>query len=370
MKKLLLLFLSLLSVGNVLYGMGPVEMQCQSANNAHLTNHASEMKKTAKANANIALIKYWGKKIANLNIPQNNSISVTLSELETITTVEFHTKYTKDILIINGNMQDKIETQRVSQHLNLIREMANITQKAKVVSVNNFPTSTGLASSSSAFAALSLAATQAAGITLNSHDLSILARKGSGSACRSIHSGFVEWIGGNTDSESFSKQLLTPDKWPDFRIVVVITSNEAKDIKSTMGMDQTVATSPMYKTWLETIKQDIEIMRRAIEIKDFTLLGETAERNCLKMHATMLTTVPPLIYWNDITVNIIKSIIKWRNQGLECYFTIDAGAQVKILCEQENIEKLKLKLSELRGIQDIIICNPGPAPKIIDNHLF
>ena len=185
------------------------------------------MKATAKANANIALVKYWGKKNQELNIPQNDSISVTLDKLSTTTTVEFSHKYKEDIFILNDKAQGKEKTKKVSYHIDIIRKKAKISERAKVQSVNNFPSSSGLASSSSAFAVLSVAAAKAAGLSLDSRELSVVARKGSGSACRSIYGGFVEWkTEENSDNGSFSKQILSTESWQQFRVVVFIVADK------------------------------------------------------------------------------------------------------------------------------------------------
>lgn len=324
------------------------------------------MKATAKANANIALVKYWGKKNKELNIPQNDSISVTLDKLNTTTTVEFHSRYKEDIFILNEKVQGKYKTKKISRHLNIIRQEAKIKEKAKVQSINNFPSSSGLASSSSAFAALSIAAAKAAGLNLDSRKLSTIARKGSGSACRSIYGGFVEWkTEENNDNGSFSKQILSPECWQQFRVIVVIVSNKEKTISSRSGMAQTVATSPMYESWLKTIDNDLLLMKHAIQEKNFSLVGKIAEANCLKMHSTMLTTSPPIIYWLPQTIKIIRSILEWREENLEPYFTIDAGPQVKILCLEKDVTELKKRLNQLQIAQKIIVCKQGKEALII-----
>jgi diphosphomevalonate decarboxylase len=327
------------------------------------------MKASAVANSNIALIKYWGKRDKVLILPYNSSISVTLDGLFTHTTVEFDKKYSQDIVVLNGQKVKGEEYEQVTNHLNLIREMAGISDKAKVMSNNNFPTAAGLASSASGFAALSLAGTKAAGLDLDKRQLSILARRGSGSASRSIEGGFVEWQAGKKidGSDSFAIQLAPPEYWPDFRIVVAITSKKEKKIKSRAGMAQTVATSPMYKVWLETVEKDLMAMRRAIKEKNFTLLGQTAEANCLKMHATMITTKPAIIYWNPVTMEVIHSVINWRDSGLEAYFTIDAGPQVKIICLEKNVNEI---IKRLKGLVDTIVAKPGEAARLSSKHLF
>ncbi|RLE09431.1 diphosphomevalonate decarboxylase, partial [Candidatus Aerophobetes bacterium] len=290
------------------------------------------MKVTAIANSNIALIKYWGKRDPKLMLPQNGSISMTLDGLYTITTVEFHPNYERDILILNGReLSEGKEYEEVVAFLNIVRETAGISEKAKVATENNFPTAAGLASSASGFAALALAASKAAGLNLDKRELSILARRGSGSASRSIEGGFVEWMRGEKEdgSDSYAVQIAPKDHW-DFRMITTIVSTEEKKVKSRAGMAQTVKTCPFYRDWLLTVDEDLKAVREGILNKDFTQVGETAEYNCLKMHATMITTKPPLIYWNPATMEIIHAVQAWREEGLECYFTIDAGPNVKV----------------------------------------
>ncbi|XOB42713.1 MAG: diphosphomevalonate decarboxylase [Candidatus Nealsonbacteria bacterium] len=330
------------------------------------------MKKTAIANANIALVKYWGKRDPELFLPYNSSISLTLDGLSTITTVEFN-GYDQDVFILDGQEIKKgKELEKLIRHLDLIRKIAGINKKAKIASKNNFPTAAGLASSASGFAALTLAATKALGMNLNSKELSIISRQGSGSSTRSCLEGFVEWVKGEkrNGTDSYAKQIALADYWPEFRMIVTIVSTKAKKVSSRAGMAKTVETSPMYKSWLNTIERDLDNVKQGILKKDITLVGSTAEMNCLKMHSTMITTNPPIIYWHPVTLKIIHSILEWREQGLECYFTIDAGPQVKVICLENQAEEVKKRLQSLNGVKQVIICKPGQGPELIKKHLF
>jgi len=323
--------------------------------------------------ANIALVKYWGKRNPKLILPNNNSIAMTLDGLNTITTVEFDKKYNRDIFILEGReVKEGREFERIVKHLNLIRERAGIKEKAKVVSKNNFPTAAGLASSASGFAALSLAGSRAAGMNLTTEELSILARQGSGSATRSCIGGFVEWLKGKKDdgSDSYAVQIASPEHWPNFRMIITIVSTIKKKVSSRTGMAQTVATSPMYEVWLKTIDEDLNKMRKGILNKDFSLVGKTAEFNCLKMHATMITTKPSIIYWMPATLGIIQTVLSWREEGLECYFTIDAGPQVKIICLENQVSEIEKRLQVIKEVKETIVCKAGEGPKLIKNHLF
>ncbi|MBU1135432.1 MAG: diphosphomevalonate decarboxylase, partial [Nanoarchaeota archaeon] len=254
------------------------------------------MKATAVANSNIALTKYWGKRDSKLMLPQNGSISMTLDGLNTTTTVEFNPTYENDIVILNDQeLTDEKDVGEIIKHLDLIREMAGITERVKVVSKNNFPTAAGLASSASGFAALSFAASKAAGLDFDKKELSMLSRRGSGSASRSIEGGFVEWHRGEREdgTDSFAEQIAPKDHW-DFRMVTTIVSIEEKKVKSRAGMAQTLKTCPYYDKWLATVNEDINTVREGIKEKNFTKVGETAEFNSLKMHATMITTKPSI----------------------------------------------------------------------------
>ena len=305
-------------------------------------------------------------------LPQNGSVSMTVDGFNTKTTVEFFDDYDRDIFVINGEeITEGKPYDKTVKFLDLIRERAGISQKARVATENNFPTAAGLASSASGFAAIAMAASKAAGMDLDNKELSMLARRGSGSATRSVEGGFVEWHRGEKDdgSDSFGEQIVPEDYW-DFRMIACITSSEQKKVKSTAGMAQTIETCPYYKDWLATVNDDIKAAKDGIKDKDFTKVGSTAEFNALKMHATMITTKPPIIYWNDATMRIMHALIAWREEGLESYFTMDAGPQVKIMCMDKDMEELKKRLSGIEGIQKMVVLRPGGPAKVIEEHLF
>jgi len=329
------------------------------------------MKATAIANANIALVKYWGKRNKELILPYNGSISMTCEGLFTITTAEFSKKYERDSIIINDEKLKKDEKNILGQ-IERIRKMAGIKDKVKLVSETNFPVAAGLASSASGLAAITMAATKAAGLNLNQKELSILARQSSGSACRSIFGGFVEWLKGEKEdgSDSFAKQIVDENYWPEFRMIVSILTEGKKKLGSRAGMAQTVETCPYYDGWLKTVTQDLEIIKKGILKKDFTLVGSFSEYNCLKMHALMMTTKPAIIYWLPQTLKLIQSVIFWREGGLESYFTIDAGPQVKIICLKKDVPEIKKRLKNIEGIKRIIVSKPGKGVRLIDKHLF
>jgi diphosphomevalonate decarboxylase len=331
------------------------------------------MKKTAIANSNIALVKYWGKRNDELILPYNSSISMTLDKLYTKTTVEFSEKYDNFQVIINDKQATDEEYYRIVNHLKLIRQQTNISSFAKVISTNNFPKKAGLASSASGFAALTLACSEALGLTLSTKDLSILSRRGSGSAARSILGGFVKWMKGSASdgSDSFAAALVGKNHWPEISMIVTVVSSKEKKISSRAGMKQTVKTSPLYKAWLDTIADDLKTVEQAIRDKDFTKLGPTIEKNALKMHATMHTTTPPILYWQAESLNLMKEVIALREEdNIECYFTMDAGPQVKILCLKKDIPLIEKRISELHELQDMFICHPGEGARLVEEHLF
>lgn len=298
---------------------------------------------------------------------------MTLDNLYTTTTVEFNNSFTGNEVVIDGSKASEEEASRVSAHLELIKELAGDSSFARVLSQNNFPKKAGIASSASGFAALTLAASAALDLQLSTKDLSILARRGSGSASRSFDGGFVEWqMGSEVDgSDSHAVQLAGPTHWPNLAIVVTVLSTQPKKTGSRAGMRQTVATSPLYQAWLSTVGEDLAQARKAIEGRDFHALGKTAELNALKMHATMHTTQPPIIYWEPQSVELMKEVVRLREEeGLGCYFTMDAGPQVKILCEDHDLPRVVEMLAQQEGVLEYHLCHPGPNAQLIEDHLY
>jgi diphosphomevalonate decarboxylase len=325
------------------------------------------MKATAIAPSNIALIKYWGKRNEKLRIPSNSNISMNLSNFYTITTVEFSSQYRKDNVIINNTSNEK-EVNKVIKHLNRIRKIAHLNQKAKVVSQNNFPTASGIASSASGFAALTVASAKAAGLTLSEKELSILARQGSGSACRSIPDGFVEWVTGDSNETSFAYSLYSPKYWNIVDIVAIV-GFEKKEVSTTDGQ-QIAHTSPFYNTRLEKIDKKIHSIKQAIKEKNFTVFGKIIEQEALELHTIMLTSTPSLIYWNPATITIIKRIKQLRKKNILCYFTIDAGPHVHVICEEKNIKIITTELEKIQDIRQVVVNYPSKGSFISNQYLF
>ena len=325
------------------------------------------MKKTARAHSNIALAKYWGKRDEKLNLPAVGSISLTLAELYTETSVECSAHFSRDEFSLNGKAAAPEEGRRVSRFLNWVREQGSANGFCRVESRNNFPTGAGLASSASAFAALAVAATAALGVNLSKRELSVLARRGSGSAARSIFGGFVEMRRGEKSdgSDSFAVPLAAADFWP-LTVLIAVTSEEKKSVGSTAGMRASALTSPYYDAWVHSSEADLTAVRTAILARDFERLAETAEHNCLKMHALMLSSRPALIYWNSATLNTIHLIRELRARGWPVFFTIDAGPQVKAICETNVAQRVSEALQAVPGVRRVLKTGLGPDATLLE----
>ncbi|MBB1122959.1 diphosphomevalonate decarboxylase [Limosilactobacillus albertensis] len=318
---------------------------------------------TAKAHTNIALVKYWGKENQELIIPQTDSLSLTLNEFYTTTTVNFDDQLTSDQVYVDKQLLDQQDAKKVVHILNLVRELSGINYFAKVDSINHVPTAAGLASSASAFAALAGAASSAAGLKLSSRDLSRLARRGSGSATRSIYGGLVEWQKGTDDQSSFAKPILEDVDFP-IEMLAVLVNTKKKKISSRSGMQSSVATSPYYDAWRKVVAHDMTAIKEAIKAKDIDLIGHIAEENALRMHALTLSADPGFTYFNAETLTIIKAVQDLRNNGINCYYTMDAGPNVKVIYDRMNREKIVTKLSNIIGHDRLVVSQPGPGIKI------
>lgn len=289
----------------------------------------NKYKATAISPANIAFIKYWGKKDSAINLPFNNSISMNLSDCLTTTQVKFNSAFKKDKIIINGKEVKDEKKDRVVSILELVRQKAGKKLFAKVVSKNNFPSDAGIASSASAFSALALAASKAIGLNLSQRELSILSRLGSGSACRSVIDGFAEWRKGRDSKSSYAFQLAGPEYWGLIDIVVVVNKGEKK-ASSTEGHEATL-TSPYFKTRLIELKKRIPELGKAFLKRDIKEFGRLLEEEAVSLHVAAMTSKPPIFYWNKATFEVIDAIFKMREKGLDAYFTMDAGPNVHIL---------------------------------------
>jgi len=332
---------------------------------------------TCEATANIAVVKYWGKRDEKLILPQEGSLSFTMDEqLKTRTTVAFDPSFTQDELWLNGkkmDLSDKDTAERLQQ-LDVIREKAGLREKAKIVSVNCFPTAAGFASSAAGLAALACAASKAAGLNLSTKELSILARLGSGSACRSVVGGFVEWKKGEKPdgSDSHAVQIAPHTHWPELRNVIGITDPSKKKVSSRAGMKQTVATSVLYKARLSYLPKLIEEVKKAVLEKNFPAFGEMIMRESNNLHSVMLDTWPPIIYLNDVSRQVIYAIHEWNQaQGeVKAAYTFDAGPNPHVYTTADYAEEIQKLLREIEGIQKTMVCKIGSGPKYLsEGHL-
>lgn len=284
------------------------------------------------APANIALIKYWGKRQSELNLPVTSSLSVSLP-LGTRTTLTLTSD--KDRIVLNGQEQSSDSTffLRTIAFCNRFRPANTFFH---VDTVNDIPTSAGLASSSSGFAALVLALNELFEWNLDKKALSILARQGSGSACRSLFTGFVQWHRGIRDDgqDCFAESLNA--RMDDLCLGLWMISEKEKPIDSRRAMNLTTATSPLYSAWPAIVSDDLKRLKEAIFANDFLTLGQVAEQNALAMHATMMAAKPPILYWLDESVAAMHKIWQWRKEGLNLFFTMDAGPNLKLLFQKKD----------------------------------
>jgi diphosphomevalonate decarboxylase len=323
---------------------------------------------TARACANIALVKYWGKRDAALNLPATGSLSLTLDALSTETTVAFDDSISSDQLTLDGNAAKPDDLARVSAFLDLVRAEAGVPIKARVTSRNDFPTASGLASSASGFAALALAATRAAGLTLEPQALSILARRGSGSAARSVFGGFVRMHSGPRSEDGYAEPIEVSAGFLDnLRMVVAVIGGGApKTHGSRDAMDHTAATSPMYRAWLDLVPKDLAIAEAAIAKGDLEALGTLAEANAMAMHASAMAARPAIVYWLPPTLGVLAEVRGLRSSGTPAWATMDAGPHVKILTTAAAAELVSSALVDNVGVTAVTISSVGGPAAVID----
>lgn len=312
---------------------------------------------TALAHPNIAFIKYWGNRDDILRLPQNGSISMNLAGLHTHTRVSFDPAFTSDSFTLNNLAQTGTSLARVSNFLNLVRDKAENPWFAQVESANNFPTGTGIASSAAAFAALALAASSALGLELSEAQLSALARKGSGSACRSIPSGFVEWLAGSSDEDSYAVTIAPPTHW-DLMDCIAIIKDTHKVTGSTEG-HQIAETSPLQAARVTGVSDRLQRCRQALLARDFEALAAVVELDSNLMHAVMMTSTPTLFYWEPASVEIMKAVPGWRREGLATCYTLDAGPNVHVLCGATEAPVVKARLEQIPGVNQVLTAAAG-----------
>lgn len=322
---------------------------------------------TACACSNIAFIKYWGNRDTSLRLPANGSISMNLDSLQTVTTVRFDAALPTDRLILDGEEQRGEALARVSRHLDHVRALAGIQMRAQVISRNNFPTGAGIASSASAFSALTVAACAALGLRLSERQLSALARLGSGSACRSVPGGFVEWYAGRDHASSYAQSIAPPEHWALVDLVAIVSSAH-KAVGSTGG-HALAPTSPLQAARVADAPRRLNLCREAIRERDFEKLADVIEHDALMMHAVMMTSSPALIYWLPATLRIMQAVQQWRQAGLPAAFTIDAGPNVHVIAPAEFRASLSKRLQQLEGVDRVLEAAPGGPARVLDEHL-
>ena len=319
----------------------------------------------AGAGANIAFIKYWGNKCSGENLPLNPSISMTLASCVTRTTVALRPSASEDDILLDGKVPDKQSVARIRRFLQSVRDLDGRKDRVSVASASNFPTGCGIASSASGFAALALAASTAYGLDLNRRELSRVARLGSGSAARSVMGGFVELKSGDTHEAAYAEQIAPEDAWPDLRDLVVLVSEEEKKVSSAEG-HRLAHTSEMYSARLSAVPERAARVRQAILARDLTALGEAAEADALSMHAVMMTSKPALLYWRPRTIEVIRRVRELREQGVEAYFTVDAGPNVHILTLESSLSVVEEAIRADFGCSTLTD-RPGPGARLVED---
>ncbi len=327
-----------------------------------------DRKATAIAHPNIAFIKYWGNRDDELRLPANPSLSMNLGDLHTTTTVVFDEGLGRDEVIIDGRLAEGAARGRVSTHLNLVRRQAGRWAAARVVSRSNFPAGVGIASSASAFAALTVAACAAAGLDLTEAELSALARRGSGSACRSLPGGYTRWVMGRGNATSFAHSIAPASHW-ELRDLVVVVSREHKAVGSSRGHGLAVS-SPLHAARLLAVPAMLAACKRALLARDLEAMGVLIEEDTVMMHAVMMTSRPALYYWAPATMRVIQAVQSWRAAGLPVYFTIDAGPNVHLICEAGDAAQVEARARALPGVLEVLVSGPGGPARLVEDHLF
>jgi diphosphomevalonate decarboxylase len=325
---------------------------------------------TYRVGSNIAFIKYWGVADPAINLPLNNSISLTLADAHTTTTVAWETDgaLAIDEITLDDVRLDQKAMGRLVRHLDRLRALAGVDWRARVASRNNFPAAAGIASSASGFAALTVAGAAALGLDLAPTPLSALARLGSGSASRSLFGGFVEWERGHDHASSVARPLFAPDHWALCDLVAVVS--RAAKATSSEGGHRLAGTSPLLAGRLASLPAALETVRSAIAERDLHRLGPVIEADALAMHAVMMTSQPSLLYWQPATLTLLHAVPQWRAEGLAVYFTIDAGPNVHLICAADDAPAVAERAAALPGVESVISSRPGPGPQRLTEHLF
>lgn len=316
-------------------------------------------KVTAQACANIALCKYWGKS-GPLDTPATPSISLALDSLKTTTTVQF-IRADADEVLINGREVSGLERERVVRYLDLWRGEGLLAGHVRMESENSFPMASGLASSSSAFAALATALNELSETHITPSQISRLARRGSGSAARSVTGGLSSLSNGDDPAA----RLLVPAEQVPWGMVVGIVDSEPKQYSSREGMRLSEQTSPYYRRWVLQARHDYRYMLHALRSWDIKEVGEIAESNSNAMHGCMLATRPTLMYWYAGTMDIMHEVVHWRSEGLHAYYTVDAGSHVAVLCHLDDLEEVTKRMQGIQSVNRVIANRAGGPAALV-----
>jgi diphosphomevalonate decarboxylase len=337
-------------------------------------------KTTVSAPANIAFVKYWGARDLERALPMNPSISMTLDECVTRCTAEVLDGARDEVWICEPDGRFGSPgadfARRVTDQLDRIRRWAGRGERFRIATRNNFPGAAGLASSASGFAALTLAAAGALDQgDAPAEELSRLARSsGSGSAARSLFGGFVEWpANGKTgaspsDADSHAVQLAAASHW-DLRDVIAVVEIGPKAVSSREG-HQRAPTSPYYAKRLELLPERLKTVRRAIESADLSLLGPVLEDESVDLHLIAMSSKPPIFYWSPGTVAVLRAVRELRQGGLAAWATMDAGANVHVICDPDSEEDVAEHLEDLPAVGFVIRDGVGDGPETEHQHLF
>lgn len=330
---------------------------------------------TAIGTSNIAFIKYWAKQDEKLNTPRNSSISMTLDEkVSTKTSIFFSDKLGKDILFINGKEEDLVggpneKSKFIKEMLDYARTLAHSDKRALVVSENNFPSSSGLASSASGGATLVFALSKALNLGLSRKEMSIMARRISGSACRSVYGGIVRWNKGTKPdgSDSIAEQVVDEKHWPELIDIIAIVNASAKKVSSSAGHASTVRTSSLYAARPLFAEKGTRTVAKAVVERDFQKMAEAIMRDSNNMHATMLDSWPPIMYLTDASRDIIYGIqeLNEKKGKYVAAYTFDAGANAHLITTDAYRNDVMSMLKSISGVKSTIEAKAGSGPRLL-----
>lgn len=333
---------------------------------------------TAEGSPNIAFIKYWGKRDEKLVLPYNSSISMTFDHavLKTTTSVMFSKKLKADVFYLDGKLQD-LRDKELKERMNvldLLRKSAGTDVHALIVSKNDFPTASGMASSASGIATLVYTANKALEASLAPKELSTIARQGSGSACRSMFGGIVLWRKGQKadGSDSYAEQAFDENYWPELVDNIVVVSQSKKKVSSRAGMRQTIETNPLFKSRPEAAEKRLREFIDAYRNRNLDSISRIMIADNNEMHALMLSTVPSIRYLNPASYAIMDAIDELNASSSEAVagYTFDAGPNANIITTDKNQQKVMSAIKQLiedGTIQYIKTSKAGKGPSMLND---